>query len=352
MSQAKITDINLINQAFGNLLPPNSKGNKGLTLNSSILAGLRIIDEQDHIQKYRWINVPPEIEIDFIERLLYYRGSGMFFYLQSNNKFYFLPYTGYDLDVYGRFMSTTALPFNGTANSKEKGKDDEQRPWIEGKRWEAQYKVILPEDLKETDLYDKCVILSDYSRQLPQKVMPRWQLSEPLLQVMAECVPLGRTALINGTGVTGYKIPSADDSYSVYQASNAAYMAAINGDKWVPIVNEIIEAQLPDGTQITGIQDYLLYMQSLDNLRLSMQGLSNGGLFQKKAHMLGSEQDMNAGKVGRVIQNGLDLRQQFCNIINSVWGAGIWCEYGEAAFDMENSENGFDSESEGEEDVF
>ena len=70
----------------------------------------------------------------------------------------------------------------------------------------------------------------------------------------------------------------------------------------------------------------MLAMQSLDNLRLSGYGIDNGGLFEKKAHELQSEADINGGPVGLVMQDGLSIRQNFCNIVNSIWGIGIWCE--------------------------
>lgn len=67
-------------------------------------------------------------------------------------------------------------------------------------------------------------------------------------------------------------------------------------------------------------------MQSLDNLRLSGYGIDNGGLFEKKAHELQTEADLNGGPVGLVLQDGLTIRQNFCTIANSIWGLGMWCE--------------------------
>lgn len=67
-------------------------------------------------------------------------------------------------------------------------------------------------------------------------------------------------------------------------------------------------------------------MQALDNYRLSLYGLKNGGLFQKKSHMLEAEQSMNDGNVGLVYEDGLTIRQRFCDIVNSITELGIWCE--------------------------
>ena len=74
---------------------------------------------------------------------------------------------------------------------------------------------------------------------------------------------------------------------------------------------------MTDG-QIGKLQDYFLAMQSIDNLRLSGYGIDNGGLFEKKAHELQSEADINGGPVGLVLQDGLSIRQNFCNIVNSI----------------------------------
>lgn len=42
--------------------------------------------------------------------------------------------------------------------------------------------------------------------------------------------------------------------------------------------------------------------------------------------MLESEQSMNASTTGLVLYDSLKYRQDFCTIINSIWGIGMWCE--------------------------
>ena len=37
------------------------------------------------------------------------------------------------------------------------------------------------------------------------------------------------------------------------------------------------------------------------------------------------------GQQSRVYQDGLTIRQNFCDIVNSVWGLGIWCEPAQSA---------------------
>lgn len=56
--------------------------------------------------------------------------------------------------------------------------------------------------------------------------------------------------------------------------------------------------------------------------------------------MLEAEQEMNAGNVGLVLQDSLKIRQDFCDIVNSIWGLGIWCEVSEVALGIDNNMDG------------
>ena len=93
----------------------------------------------------------------------------------------------------------------------------------------------------------------------------------------------------------------------------------------------------------------MLALQSLDNLRLSSYGIDNGGLFEKKAHILQDEADVNGGPVGLILQDGLTIRQNFCNIVNSIWGLGIWCEPAENIIGADTNGDGlmYDRNEEG-----
>lgn len=81
---------------------------------------LRVNDEQLAVNRYRWYNLPPELSGNMIERILYYRGQAMLFYIPEMEKFYFLPYTlcG-NLDIYGRYDRVKPLPFMGEDQIKK-----------------------------------------------------------------------------------------------------------------------------------------------------------------------------------------------------------------------------------------
>lgn len=300
---------------------------------------LRILDEQDAVNRFTWYNLPSGLNSRLMERILYYKGQGMFFKLQD--KFYFLPYAlDGTIDVYGRFTEVTPLPFNGKASS-----DGKERPWITGLKRKCLYDVQMPEDYiseegeinwnKIEALQDECcVLIKDYTEQISQTNISRQILQDPVLDIMADMFPFMRTALLNGTGVQGMRVNSQDEYANVEAASRSINRAALEGKKWVPVVGNVDFQDLTNGT-VAKAEEFLLAMQSLDNYRLSLYGLDNGGLFQKKSHMLEAEQQMNTGTTGLVLRDSLQCRQDACNIINSAFGLQIWCEPSEVVMGVD-----------------
>lgn len=336
MAKPCIPDIQSLIQAGINPKTglPLKLGSMESELKTNIKKLLRIKDEQDAINRYTWYNLPKGLNGQLMERILYYRGQAMFFYMETDGNFYFLPYAlDGTIDVYGRFTSVTPVPFNGTAQDKE------QKAWIQGLTKKVEYEAISPEELEIDNLLNSCVLLNDYSNQISQTNISRQVLMDPLLDVMSDCIPFARTSLLNSTGVQGMKVETEDEYTNVAYASKALDNAALNGQKWVPIVGHTEFQQLTEGT-IAKPQDFMLTMQSLDNFRQSLYGLENGGIFQKKEHMLGSEMAMNASGSSLSNQDGLTLRQRFCTIINSIWGLGMWCEKSENVTQMDTDGNG------------
>lgn len=297
---------------------------------------LRIVDEQDAVNSFTWYNLPNGLNQGLIERILYYRGQGMFFYMEANDQFYFLPYAlDGTIDVYGRFTGVTPLPFNGQASTT---KDKKEEPWVIGLTKKPVYDIKL-DTLKIEDLTDSCVLLKDYTEQISQTNIPRQMLQDPLLDVMADCLPFMRTALLNSTGVKGMRVSNQSEMAQVFSANQQINNAALNGQWAIPVVGSVDWQELSDG-QVAKSEEFLLAAQALDSYRLSMHGLPNGGLFQKKAHMLEAEQNMNTGTASLVLQDRLRQRQMFCDIVNSIWGLGIWCDINESLIQADTNGDG------------
>lgn len=349
-NNAAIYDVNMLISAGINPktgLPIAFDNAIGCISKGDIKKQLRIIDEQNAINRFTWYNLPEGLNARLIERILYYRGQGMLFHMDG--KFYFLPYAlDGTIDVYGRFMGVTPLPFNGTTHDGE----EEKKPLIKGWTFEPKYEVLLPEDFEDAteeeiihELERSCVLLKDYSEQMSQTNISRQILNDPLLDVMSECFPFMRTALLNSTGVQGMRVGTEDEASNVYAANNAIIKAALEGRSKIPVVGGLDFQELSGGN-IAKVEEFLVAMQSLDNYRLSLYGLDNGGLFQKKSHMLEAEQEMNTGNVGLVMRDSLQCRQEFCNIANSIWGIDIWCEVSEVVLGMDTTGDGIAGDDE------
>lgn len=313
-------------------LPLKMMQGQGSELKGTLKQALRIMDEQAFVRKYKWNGLPESIDPMILERIMYYRGQGMFFHMKEDDTFYFLPFAlNGTIDVYGRYRDVTPVPFNGTAASKE------DKPWIIGLNRKVEYMTLDQEKEGSNDIDDKCVILRDYTQQLSQHVLPRSGLQEGIIDFESDILPFMRTALMAGTGITGMRCDGADQAESVKDAARSIYNAALKGEYWIPI--EDISLKLEELTQgtTTNPQDYLLALQSVDNLRLSFHGLDNGGLYEKKQHITNQELSVNSSPVQLIYQDGLESRQRFCDLINSHFGLNVTCEMPEEI--METADN-------------
>lgn len=337
MAKPSIRDVSTLIQAGinpKNGLPIKVDNNDPCELKNNIKKQLRIVDEQNAVRRYKWYNLPDGLDGELVERILYYKGQGMFFYMETDNKFYFLPYAlDGNIDVYGRYTGVTPLPFNGSTSP-----DGKDKPWIIGLNRKPVYSIKL-DGLKISDLTDSCVLLHDYVKQISQTTIARQILNEPLLDVMAECVPYMRTSLLLGTGIEALRVNDADQAASVEEANRSVHNAALTGKGYIAVTAPMEFQELNNGA-IAKSEEYMMAMQSLDNFRLGLYGLDNGGLFEKKGTVLQDEFGINAGNVGLVYQDGLSIRQKFCDIVNSIWGLAIWCEPSEAVLGMDQNMDG------------
>lgn len=291
---------------------------------------LRIIDEQDAVNRYKWYNLPCDISSQELERMLYYRGQLCFFYSKDLEQFYFMPYAlDGKLDFYGRYVTIHPVPMNGSGEDEKdpnaKKLLQQQADYLSTVKLKCTYGVLLDEELSIDDLEGRAVLLRDYTNQLAPMVIPRQVINDPICDVEAECIPYMRTNLIASSGVKGMRVADADQQDDVFTANEQIKTAALTGQMNVPIVGNIEFQELAAKVGAKPAE-FMLAMQSLDNFRLSTFGLENGGLFEKKQHILESENQVNQQNVGLIMQDGLSIRQNFCNIVNSIWGLNIWCE--------------------------
>lgn len=286
-----------------------------------IKKALRVLDEQNAVNRFRWHGLPSGLTGSLLERMIYYKGELAFFLMEDNLAFYALPFSGVEgWDVYGRPQKCLPLIFKGP-NQVQGEKGGADKPFITGFT-----KRILYDFSNDPgkDMRDCAVILKDYTPQLPDRIIPRYELMDATIDLMSECFPLARTQLIANSGVKGMRVDSQDSKEEVTQASNAIYQAALRGLAYVPILGMTDFQEF--GSSALKVEDYLLDMQALDNFRLSLHGLSSGGLFQKKSHMLQGEEEMNEQRAVSTLEDCLAQRERFCDLVNDLWGLGISVE--------------------------
>lgn len=278
---------------------------------------LRINDEQLAVNRFKWHNLPPELSGNLIERILYYRGRGALLFIKELNKWVFLPYTlEGSIDMYGRYEHIKPLPFMG----KDEEKKDNGRIGVILSTQLRQPVYDIPsgmgDDIDPKEFIEtKCVLLYDYSQQLSQYIIPRQEMNEGIIDMESNIPCYVNTLLSNSTGVTGIRVNGDDEAASVQRASDTAQMAALNGKRFLPMNGQLEWQDLSTAGQMRA-EDMLLSMQSFDNMRLNTYGIDNGGIFEKKAHMLAAEQSMNSSPTSLIMEDGLYQRQRFCDIVN------------------------------------
>ena len=309
-------------------------------LTNQFLINLRIQDETEFIHRYKWINTPPGFDQELIERMLYYRGQVGFFYDEIADKFMILPcvLTG-GIDEVGRYKEVQFLPFNGSSEI-EKSKNGKTRVYLpaEGKKpiWDVQ----LEEDVNLQLFDNACVILSDYCRQISQKIIPRYILQDEVMQFESEIYPLVRTGLIASAGNRLLRLSNGNQGTSIQILNQTLYKNALNGNVYLGFTGEPTTQDITNADPFK-VEEYLTTLQSLENKRLAQMGIKNGGIFQKKAQELQSENDMITKNSSKVYNDGLLNRQKFCNIINSIWAdpedptTFMWCLPDETEINMD-----------------
>lgn len=315
---------------------------------------LRIMDEQDAVNRYRWFNIPAELSSQEIERMLYYRGQLCFFFYQPLGKFYFMPYAlDGSIDFYGRYNTIHPVPFASGNESKADSLKSPEEKAIDANvkaqkdilsliRLTCVYDVMEEDEVDDEVIEKSTVLLHDYTKQRSELIIPRQALNECILSSMADIVCYFDNAMLIGSGVEGYRVETADAVSEVKRLAGAMYKSAINKTPYVAVSGTINFQELTTGSKKYAVADFLMGFQGLDNLRLSTYGISNGGVYEKKAHTLEKEMEINNSNMYSPEQDGISIRQRFCNIVNSIWGTEIWCEPAEAVIGMDLNGDGVD----------
>ena len=295
-------------------------------LKDQMRAIMRIMDEQDAIGRYKWTLPKEKIRMvsDEVERLVYYKGQIVLFKYKATDEYMMMPYTGTRIDFNGRFSRCTPVPIS---NESENSLGQKLRDELSNLSLRIFYTVPTDEEIEKAGgPYNCAVIIRDYPNQNNnQQIIPRWALNDPMLDMEAEIFPMARTARKNSTGVKGMEVNDEDEAQQVEDANEKLFEASLKGDTYIPILKKPSTHDLQDGN-VAKSEEWMLALQSMENFRLGTYGIQNNGLFEKKAHVLEGEQDVNAGPTNSRMQRGLNIRKNSCEIATKIWGDKFDCE--------------------------
>ena len=341
---AKIIDAKTFAQAGVNPKTKEPTRVEPCSLKENFKKVFRIIDEQDAVNRYKWYNLPLDISSEELERMLYYKGQLCFFYMKELEKFFILPYAlEGTIDFYGRYNSVHPIPFASGTDDNESKREKAAREAAAAVLSTKHLKVIkepLSEDELTLDILENgCVLIHDYTKQLSQTIISRQALNDCFADIASDILPYMSTALLAGTGIKGMRVNDADAANETEKASKQIKDAALNGRLFNAMISAVEMQNMSDGSPMK-TEEYLLALQGIDNLRKGTLGIENGGIFQKKAHKLESEQSGNESSVASAFEDGLAIRQRAAMIINSIWGTSCWCQPKESMIDTDLNGDG------------
>jgi len=179
----------------------------------------RLLDHKhmiETIERFEWLNLPPEIPSDLIERVLYFRFKGAMF--KVNDRYIFLPFTlqgenAKTIDSYGRYIAITPVLFTGQWKVAGDGEISEDIDFIAGKSYDVVYDI--PGEESESKVFDeqgqeidsittglidnenKAVILTDSSLAVSQDYTPMAYLIRPINEQLTDILVLVNMDLIS-----------------------------------------------------------------------------------------------------------------------------------------------------------
>ena len=321
---------------------------------------IKYIDYQQFLTRFKWNNLPEGMDSELIERILYFSGSAMFFYIKELNRFYFLPYgmsgenTEVGIDFYGRFNRLKPYSFNGSTDGGGEKKADGKRIT----RSDLYLSTQIRDNIKDIPMVESeeearkiyengAVICWDMTPQLAYAVDSRNRISQSYVKYIVQILIQTKSALINSSGFNLFSTDT-EASTDIMQLQ----IDAINADREKGKLSAVVSNALGKIENLqsnapSAMGDFWNSLVSADNLRLKSMGIRNDGLVQKSQYQNIQEQSIDINDAMQVYWNAFMERVKFSAIVNSIWGLGI---YPEPLLlpDMQQQGNGEEQPTEGE----
>lgn len=297
-----------------------------------------VIDYQQYLTRFKWNNLPEGLDSELFERILYYSGSAMFFYIKELDRFYFLPYgmsgeeTETGIDFYGRFNRLKPYSFNGSTDgsgeNKANGKKSKADIYLSTQIRDniKDIPMVATEEEAKKIYENGAVICWDTTPGLAYWANSRNRTARSYIKYMVKVLIQTKSALINSSGFNLFAADGEQDN-DIMQLQ----IDAINEDrekgKLAAVVSKILgNIENLQSNAPAAMQDFWASLQSVDNLRLKSMGIRNDGMQQKSQYQNIQEQSMDINDSLQVYWNSFMERVKFAAIVNSIWGLDIYPE--------------------------
>ena len=290
-----------------------------------------IMREQNYvetIERYMWTNVPFGLTPDLIERVLFFRGKGVLYFNDAVGKFQFLPFALNDtIDEYGRYTRCNTLPFIGVDEVKKDPNSKKRMVSAVMEDLELVYDLPYNDEMLRMIREKKPVgiILNDNTLAISQQPIIRANYVKPVLHMMATLMNIINCAMFGAADHNVLAVENESELKSINQGIDAINKNILNGKRFTAITSPLkIEPLKTSNT--ADLEGLFNTFNSLSNFLKSITGVANPGVFDKKAHLLQEEQQLNGSNADDIYYNGLRQRQEFCMLVQAYYGYPIWCE--------------------------
>ena len=296
---------------------------------------LKNIDYQQFVTRFKWNNLPEGLDSELFERILYYSGSAMFFYIKDLDRFYFLPYgmsgegTQTGIDFYGRFNRIKPYSFNGVtsgdAESKKKSAADIYLSTQIRDNIKDIPMVSTEEEAKK--IYEEgAVICWDMTPGLAYYADSRNRISQSYIKYLVKVLIQTKSALINSSGFNLFSTETESASDIMQEQIDAINLDREKGKLSAVVSQALGDIQNLQSNAPAAMADFWSSLVSVDNLRLKSMGISNDGVIQKSQYQNIQEQSIDINDAMQVYWNCFMERVKFSAIVNSIWGLDIYPE--------------------------
>lgn len=293
---------------------------------SSLLDIMRNQNRIETIERYMWTNVPFGLTPDLIERVLFYRGTGCFYYNKKIGKFQFLPYAlNKTIDEYGRYTACNTLPFTGVDTIDGKGKSKVANAIYQDLEivWDLPYSKDMLQNIRKSEPVG--IILHDSTLGVNQQPIIRSMYVEPVIRMLATLMNIINSAMFGAADANILNVDNESEYDSIKAQISAINTSILKGERFIPVISKIPITPIKT-SNTADLEGLFNTFNSLTNFLKSITGIANPGVFDKKAHLLQEEQQLNGSNADDIYYNGLRQRQEFCIMVQAYYGYPIWCE--------------------------